>query len=98
MNLNVFKYEEVKKSIQLAINNLSIFLDDISSNRYFIVVTDMFGDYLSSVSTCDKDEALNLINHYKKYEDAWTIFVEKPNVGSKKFFRLCNRWESEIKN
>lgn len=90
--LNDFKYDAVKNQLQQAINNNSLTLDDISSNKYFIVCFDMFNSHITTFFTTDKSEALKLIKFYKNIDYIWKIYVEKPKVDSIVFLRKEWGW------
>lgn len=93
--INDFKYDAVKNQLQKAINNGSLSLDDISSDRYFIVCFGPFNQYISTVSVLDKQEAIQHINHNKNDENIWKIYVEKPNVDAIVFLRKEWGWEKK---
>ncbi len=93
--LSGFKYDAVKNQLQKAINNNSLSLDEIKPDKYFIVCFGLFNQYISSVRITDKTEALNLISHYKKNDNIWKIYVEKPSVGAVVFIRKEWGWEKK---
>lgn len=94
-NIEDFKYDKVKDSIQSSINNGALTLDDISPNRYFIVCFDMWGKNLASVSTLSKSEANEILNNYKNEENIWKIYVEKPTIGAIVYLRKEWGWEKK---
>jgi hypothetical protein len=94
--INDFKYDAVKKQIQLSLNNGSLTLDDISPNKYFIVCFGMFNNYLFSFNVIDKNKALRLIEYYKKDDNIWKIYVEKPTVDALVFLRKEWGWKKNI--
>ena len=93
--INDFKYDAVKKQVQQALNNGGLSLDDISSDRYFIVCFGFSNQYISTVSVLDKQEAISHINHYKNDDNIWKIYVEKPNVDAIVYLRKEWGWEKK---
>jgi hypothetical protein len=93
--INDFKYDAVKKQVQQALNNGGLSLDDISSDRYFIVCFGFSNQYISTVSVLDKQEAISNINHYKNDDNIWKIYVEKPNVDAIVYLRKEWGWEKK---
>lgn len=87
-----FKYDAVRTQIQKAMENGSLRLEDISPNKYFIVVFGAFNVHMTSLNVSDKFEAIKLINHYKKDDNVWRIYVEKPSVDAKVFLRKEWGW------
>lgn len=91
-SVDEFHFDNVKKAIQDAINNGSIGLDDISSDKYFIVCFGLFGKHISTVSVSNKQAALDLIDDFKKKDEIWKIYIEKPGVNSMVLMRKEDKW------
>lgn len=91
-----FHFDNVKKAIQAAINNGSISLDDISSDKYFIVCFGLANNHITTVAVSDKEEADRLVKHYKNQDDVWKIYIEKPGVNSMVLLKKESGWVKKI--
>lgn len=87
-----FKYDAVRNQVQKLMNNGGLTPDDITPDRYFIVCFGLFNDYVTSISTLSKEEAVKHINHFKNNNNIWKIYAEKPSVAAKVFLRKEYGW------
>ncbi len=92
-DLNDFKFEKTKRTIQGYINNGSITLNDIEPNKYFIIGYDYLGQTMGSVATASKEECGKNIEYFKSNQNIVQIIIEKPEVATQVLNRTeNNKW------
>lgn len=91
-NVTDFHFKKVQDYFQKALNNGSVTLDQISNDRYFVVVTDIFGNPTYGFNARDKKVILDNIKIIKQDGDIWKIYVEKPGVAARVYLRKEYGW------